>query len=145
MKTKHDTFLQKVDIFSELGQEELRIVGAIMGNERFDAEQILFREGDRGDKLFIVKEGTVAISVKLPDGQDFEISEVTSGNFFGEMSIFENAPRSATCRTKEQSVLLGLSGEDLYKLIRTHPDIASKIMYRMLNITTKRLQNTGTF
>ena len=61
------------------------------------------------------------------------------------MSIFDNSPRSATCRTKEKSSLLSLKGPDFFALMETHPEIAVKTMYRMLNITTERLKNTGNF
>ncbi|HXK37175.1 MAG TPA: diguanylate cyclase, partial [Candidatus Paceibacterota bacterium] len=57
----------------------------------------------------------------------------------------ETAPRSATCYCKEKSVLLSLHEKDFYRMIENDPDIATKIMYRMMNITTQRLRDTGEF
>ncbi len=67
---------------------------------------MLFRQGDAGNELYIVRRGSVATSISLPDGESREIAVFKSGDFFGEMSIFENAPRSATCTAREDSVLL---------------------------------------
>jgi diguanylate cyclase (GGDEF)-like protein len=87
----------------------------------------------------------VASSILLPTGKEREIARFSSGDFFGEMSIIEKAPRSATCATCEDSVLLSLHENDFYRIMDLYPDIAIKIMYKMLNITTQRLQNTSEF
>lgn len=140
-----ELFLRKIDIFSNLTEEELTIIRSVMKTREIDAGKTLFREGDRGDEIFIIESGRVAIAVELSGGQKLELSEMSGGDFFGEMSIFENAPRSATCYTKEKTVLHGLKGEDFYRLIKRHPEISIKIMYRMLNITTERLMKTSNF
>ncbi len=140
-----DEFLRTITIFSDLTDEEIAIFLQWLGSRTIEKGEVLFHEGDPGDELFLVTSGKVAISVKLQDGQDLEISEISAGNFFGEMSIFDNSPRSATCYTKEESELLGLRAEDFFTLMTTHPSITTKIMYRMLRIIVERLQNTGKF
>lgn len=138
-------FLKRVDIFSLLCDEEINQVLSRLHYIYIDKEQVLFNEGDEGNELFIVQSGKVASYVQLPYGNKREIAEFISGDFFGEMSIFENALRSATCYTKEKSVLLSLRERDFFELILYHPDIAIKLMYRMLNITTKRLLEKSEF
>lgn len=138
-------FLQKVDVFSLLTSEEIdKIVDYLKYIEIGKGEK-LFKEGDEGNELYIVKSGRVVISIRLADGKEREIAEFKSGDFFGEMSIFESAPRSATCCIKEKSCLLTMQEGGFFQLIKHFPDIAIKIMYRMLNITTQRLRNTGEF
>ncbi|HOV65049.1 MAG TPA: GGDEF domain-containing protein [Spirochaetia bacterium] len=139
------SILRSVDIFSNLTDEELSVVRSCMEERVFHSVETLFNEGDPGDELFVVLNGAVSISVRLADGEELSISEAGTGSFFGEMSIFEHAPRSATCRTKGESTLLCLKGSDFFTLIDTHPSIAVKIMYRMLQITTDRLKKTGNF
>ena len=143
--TNIEDFLRSIDIFSELKDEELSILGRVMGEEIFDTGEVLFREQENGDELFLVAQGKISISVNLPDGGELEISEIGKGNFFGEMAIFEQAPRSATCTAKERSRLVSLRRDHFYELIRSHPRIATEIMYKMLNITTERLRNTNNF
>ncbi|MBN2160479.1 MAG: diguanylate cyclase [Spirochaetes bacterium] len=138
-------FLKTVEIFSLLEPDEINRIVKLFEPLEIDEGNVLFREGDPGNQLFIVMGGSVASSIRLPDGGDREIALFRPGNFFGEMSIFENAPRSATCFCREKSALLGLHEKDFYRMIKREPGIATKIMYRMLNITTQRLRDTGEF
>ncbi len=138
-------FLNTVEIFSLLRPEEIQSIAGLFSVHEIGEGEVLFREGDEGNQLFIVKSGTVASSIRIPDGGERQIAQFKAGNFFGEMSIFENAPRSATCLSLEKSSLLGLHEKDFYRMIEEYPDIATKIMYRMLNITAQRLRDTGEF
>jgi diguanylate cyclase (GGDEF)-like protein len=138
-------FLNTVEIFSLLRPEEIQNIAGLFKLHEIDKGEVLFREGDDGNELFIVMSGAVASSIRLPDGGERQIAQFMTGNFFGEMSIFENAPRSATCSSLEKSMLLGLHEKDFYRMIEEYPDIATKIMYRMLNITAQRLRDTGEF
>jgi diguanylate cyclase (GGDEF)-like protein len=138
-------FLQSVEIFSLLKPEEIQSIVGLFRPHDIDRGEVLFREGDEGNELFIVMNGTVVSAIRLPDGGERQIAQFKTGNFFGEMSIFENAPRSATCSSLEKSSLLGLHEKDFYRMIEEYPDIATKIMYRMLNITAQRLRDTGEF
>jgi diguanylate cyclase (GGDEF)-like protein len=138
-------FLGHVDIFSLLSPSERRVLLDTMNFVEFQKGHIIFKEGDRGDTLYIVKSGTVSISLRLSNGQERELVEFSAGDFFGEMSIFENAPRSASCTTKEDSALFTLSGDTFFQFVESHPFIAIKIMYRMLNSTSQRLRNTDEF
>lgn len=138
-------FLQKVDVFSLLTSEEIDKIVDYLKYIEIGRGEKLFKEGDEGNELYIVKSGRAVISIRLADGKEREIAEFKSGDFFGEMSIFESAPRSATCCIKEKSCLLTMQEGGFFQLIKHFPDIAIKIMYRMLNITTQRLRNTGEF
>ena len=138
-------FLQKVDVFSLLEPEEIKTLINSFHLIEVEEEKTLFKEGDEGNELYIVKSGKVAVSIRHSDGVEREIVELKEGDFFGEMSIFENAPRSATCHAKEKSVLLKMKEEDFFELIQSFPLAAIKIMYRMLNITTKRLRDSSGF
>ena len=132
-------------MFSLLTVEEIMRIIDLMRYIDIDEEKILFNEGDDGNELFIVKSGRIASFVRLPNGNRREIAEFKTGDFFGEMSIFENAPRSATCYAREKSILFSLRERDFFELILYNPDIATKIMYRMLNIATERLQEKSEF
>lgn len=137
--------LQSIEIFSDLRQEDFDVLRSIIRERNCKKGELIFNQNDPGKELFIVESGCIAIEVELPDGKKLELSEIESGNFFGEMSIFEDAPRSATCRTKKLTTLYSLHQDDFFRLMRKHPEIAAKIMYRMLNITASRLKNTDKF
>ena len=139
------SFLKSIEIFSLLSENEIDEISPYLEDVRVASGSVLFRQGDEGNELFIVQLGAVATSIALPEGGSREIAVFRSGDFFGEMSIFENAPRSATCAAREDSELLVLHQRSIFRIIEDHPETAQKIMYRMLNITTQRLRNTGDF
>jgi diguanylate cyclase (GGDEF)-like protein len=142
---KNEEFLRKVDVFSLLDPGEIKKIINSFHPVEVEKGETLFKEGDKGNELYIVKTGRVAVSIRHSDGVERDIVELKEGDFFGEMSIFENAPRSATCYAKEQSALLMMKDEDFFRLIKSFPSAAIKIMYRMLNITTKRLRDSSGF
>jgi diguanylate cyclase (GGDEF)-like protein len=145
METIAPAFLERVGVFSLLSHEEVERVTSHLAAAELAEGQTLFREGEAGKELYILAEGKVAISISLPDGSEQQIAQFVPGDFFGEMSIFDNAPRSATCRALAHSVVFSLSKDAFSHIIAQHPRIALKLMYRMLNVTTQRLRGTSQF
>jgi diguanylate cyclase (GGDEF)-like protein len=135
--------LSRVGIFSLLSPDEAARVAGFLDPVELASGDVLFREGDPGDHLYIIRGGRIRIGIRLPDGSEHSIAELASGDFLGEMSIFDHAPRSATCRALEAASLLALSREEFSAIIAEHPHIALKLMYRMLNVATQRLRGTG--
>ena len=137
--------LRSIEILSSLTDKELDSLYNHMNIEEYNEGQALFNEGDTGEHMYIVLSGSVAISVNTPDGKVLELAEIPEGNFFGEMSIFDRAVRSATCSPKCKTKVLSLGATDFFDFIKNKPLAGSSIMQKMLNITTMRLQNTGAF
>ncbi len=142
---KPEDILGKVGIFSTLDNEQRAFVYSLMRLTRCRKDEILFEEGSSGDEMFIIIQGSVSIEVTLSDGKKLEISRLNDGNFFGEMSIIEQLPRSATCTALTDSVFLGLKAEEFLSLIEKKPEAATKILYGMLGIIAQRLAATGSF
>ncbi len=138
-------FLKQLAIFADLLPEERRYIAGLLSRVPLARNERLFREGDPGGTLYVVHTGTCAITVQLPDGQELEITQFTDGDFFGEMSIFEEAPRSAGCYARTDAVLYALTESDFHTLIENRPPLAMKVMFRMLTATAQRLTNTNTF
>jgi diguanylate cyclase (GGDEF)-like protein len=138
-------FLKNVSIFSMLTIDEMNKFIDYLKVIEIEHDKTLFKEGDIGKELYIVKSGKIILHINLPNGKTRELTQFITGDFFGEMSIFENATRSATCHCKEDSVLLSLHADSFFKVVNNNPEIATKIMYKMLNITTARLQNVSEF
>ncbi len=143
MKNTPGGILKSIGILSSLPPKELELLYSYMNTEVYRKGQTLFNEGDAGEIMYIVLSGSVSISVNTPDGKVLEIAEITAGNFFGEMSIFDSTARSATCSPKCDTKVLSLKAGDFYEFIKNNPMAGSNIMHRMLNITTLRLLTTG--
>jgi diguanylate cyclase (GGDEF)-like protein len=138
-------FLNTVEIFKDLGEDERTQLTGMLEMGTAETGEVLFEEGDTGEKLYIVRSGSIASSVTLSNGERLEVATFGPGDFFGEMSIFDQAPRSATCHAKEDTMLLALRSEAFDRLMSSRPDTAIKTMYKMLTITTQRLENTSEF
>jgi len=144
MKEKHN-FLKSVRIFCDLTAEEIQNLLALLHPRKLSKGETLFEQGDPGGELFVVESGALGIAVTLEDGKNLEIAAFGKGDFFGEMSIFEKEPRSATCYAKSPSRLLAMNEGVFFRLIETNPVSAGKIMERMLSVTRRRLEDTGGF
>ncbi len=138
-------FLQSVDILSTLEPDELAIVEKYLRDVSCAPGDAVFQQGDEGRDLFIVRDGRVVVRVRASEGADVDVAELGDGDFFGEMAIFEAAPRSATCVAVDGGRLWRLKKDDFFALMDEHPGLASKILYRMVSITTGRLNTTSSF
>ncbi|MEA1910659.1 MAG: diguanylate cyclase, partial [Spirochaetota bacterium] len=145
MKKIPINILKTIEILSLLSDEELKLLYSHMNTEEYCKGKALFNEGDTGEIMYIILSGSVSISVNTPDGKVLEIAEISTGNFFGEMSIFDSAVRSATCSPKCDTTVLSLKADDFYEFIKNNPIAGSNIMQQMLKITALRLNKTGAF
>ena len=137
--------LKKIDILSVLDGNELDLLYSHMKHLKYKNGDLLFNQGDSGEELFIILTGSISISVKTSDGGMVEVAVLGEGQFVGEMSIFDSSPRSATCIIKNDAELLSFSRDNFFDLLHNNPETAIKILYRMLNTTIERLNNTGSF
>jgi diguanylate cyclase (GGDEF)-like protein len=137
--------LRQVEILSTLSDEELQVVSSFFHFCGYEQGEVIFREGDSGEEMYIVGLGKVGSSIRLADGTLHEVAEFGAGDFFGEMSILEKAPRSATCAAKEPSALFVLQGSDFYHLMDEQAALSIKIMNRMLDITADRSIRSSEF
>lgn len=138
-------FLKKVGIFSELKLSELHLVAQRLKLYRFPKNAVIFKENQEGNELFVIKSGSTSVRIRLSDGSEKEIALLKAGEFFGEMAIFENAPRSATCIAAEDCEIFSLQKDEFFDLMKRSPHAAISIMKGMLNKTTERLQASGQF
>ena len=100
---------------------------------------VLFREGDGGEEMYIIQSGKVAIKKKVKDGSDAVLATLEKGDFFGEMSILERLPRAATAEVVEEGDLIVIGGETFGDMIKSNPEIA----VRMLRKYSIRLRETN--
>jgi CRP-like cAMP-binding protein len=102
-------------IFDELPSQKLDQLAATLQPESLEAGEVLFREGDQADKFYIVESGEVVISRQV-DGQEVEISRREPGEYFGEIALLQNRPRTATITASIDTLLLSLDAEQFQEL-----------------------------
>ena len=138
-------FLKKVTILKDFKNAEFTQFSKFLSKIMYKNNTVLFKQGDKGTELYIVHKGSVAMSINTVSGDEKELARFGTGDFFGEMSIIDNAPRSATCRVRAGTELLRMKKDAFFRIMKTFPKIAIKVMYKMLNTTANRLNTTSRF
>ena len=138
-------FLRQTKLFSLLAADEISKVVSYLSRIETESETILFSEGDCGEELLIISSGEVESYVKLANKNMRTVARFHKGDFFGEMAMFEDAPRSATCATKTPAVLYKLEKKAFFSLMAAYPLIANRIMFSMLTEITDRLHEKSSF
>jgi CRP/FNR family cyclic AMP-dependent transcriptional regulator len=123
--------LRDVPLFSEMDEQEVAGIRAIMEEMKFKPGQIIIREGETGDLFYVVTEGQVEIIVRDADGSDIILHVAGPGDFFGELSMLTNEPRSARVRAVDQVTTLVLERDELFNFIRTHTHAAIDVMVEL--------------
>ena len=95
-----------------------------------DGEHI-FRQGEPGEEMFIIQDGEVEIVFEGEDGDVIQLATLERGDFFGEMSLLESQPRSATVRAVGPTKLLAIRSGELLMKIRRDPTFAFELLQRM--------------
>ncbi len=130
--------LRSVPLFSRVGEADLDNVAELLIERRYPKNSIIVEEGLTGDYMYVIRSGRVKVTKASDDGREKIMDFLESGAFFGEMALLDNAPRSASVRTLEPSVLAALSRRDFISLLRNSPDLALSLIQEL----TRRLRDT---
>ena len=121
-------FLSNMAIFSQLEREELEPLATKLRRRNFQRGEVIFHQGDPGDRLHFVAEGMVKISIVSQDGRENDIALLSSGDCFGEMSVLNGGFRSATAVATEPTETMTLAGEDFVEFLHKHCEVAIEII-----------------
>lgn len=130
------TFLKEVPLFSHLDEEDFQQLTAICTEKKFEKGQTIFYEEDSGTGFYIIISGQVKIVMLSNDGREHILGLLRERDFFGEMSILDGEPRSATAIALVDTKAISITREDFTKVLRNNPDISIKIMF----VLCKRLR-----
>jgi CRP/FNR family cyclic AMP-dependent transcriptional regulator len=101
----------------------------VLGKEYAD-QDVVCRQGERGDCMYVIQAGRAEV-LREEDGAEIVVGELTTGDVFGEMAIFEREPRSATVRVKGQARVLTLDKRAFLRRVHEDPSLAFRILQRM--------------
>jgi uncharacterized membrane protein len=123
--------LREVPLFSEMDKQEVAGIRAIMEEARFKPGQVIIREGEVGDRFYVITEGHVEIIIRDAHGSDVVLQEAGPGEFFGELSMLTNEPRSARVRAMDQVTTLTLERDHFFDFLRTHTHAAIDVLVEL--------------
>jgi HD-GYP domain-containing protein (c-di-GMP phosphodiesterase class II) len=132
--------LRNIQFFSEMSKRDLRMITRFATTKSQRRGEIVIREGTAADTFYIIQKGKVAITKKFEDGEEMVLAVQYEGDFFGEMALLDQGPRSASAVALEPTVLLEISRADFAILLKKAPLLA----YAMMREQSMRLRGTGT-
>jgi CRP/FNR family transcriptional regulator len=134
--------LRRVRVFAGLSEEDLAAIAEVAVSRRYQAGEVVFREGDGGDTCYIVRSGLARAVRQHSDGRSITLSHFGTGDIFGELAMFDEEPRSATVDVIDEVEVIAIPGRDMQRLMREHPEIAVKLnaaLAQRLRATNERL------
>jgi len=137
--------LKNVFLFRNLPTLELLKFNKVIKHSSFKKDDIIIKQGEKGDMMYIVKNGSINIFVSLDkDNEDKKLIAVLGpGDHFGEMALFDDALRSATVESREEVDLLTISRGDLEHIMNSDKDLAVLIYKEMVASLSERLRKTN--
>ena len=130
--------LRSVPLFASLDDAAATELRKLLSEQNVASNTRLFRQGEKGDAMYLIESGRVRISIRDEDKNDVTLAELAQGDFFGEMSLIDGRQRSADARVIEDARLAILSRDSFLIFVRSNPDVALE----MLSALTDRLRRT---
>jgi CRP-like cAMP-binding protein len=132
-------WLKKVSLFDNLNDEQLENIVRIAQRRTFAPGTVLFQEKDLGQTFYVVLAGSIKLYTRSASGEEKVLSVVNPGESFGELSLLDGRPRSASAQTLEATTVLELSSQAFMNLLQAHFDITRGILTELC----RRLRQTN--
>lgn len=123
--------LRDIPLFSEMDDQEIAEIRAIMTEMKFKAGQVIIREGDTGELFYVVTQGHAHVIIQDATGQEVVIYEVHTGGFFGELSMLTRQPRSARVKAVDNLTSLVLNRDEFFDFLRHRPSAAIDVLVEL--------------
>jgi len=131
--------LRTVPIFSELTDADIASMARLTSRRHCPKDTVVFFENEEGDSFFIIVDGRIKVTILGDDGREVILSVLGRGDFFGEMALLDNEPRSATAIAVEDTELLSLHRNDFQGVLTDN----RSIMSALIKILTARLRRAN--
>jgi CRP/FNR family transcriptional regulator, cyclic AMP receptor protein len=135
--------LKAVPFFRDLTPVELDQIIALGRMVTYSKDMILFKEGDQGEALYVVLEGSICVSKAVPGGKDNTMAFMERGSCFGEMALVDEFPRSATAIASQESRILFIDRQAFLNFLEIDPIIARKILWAFCRSLSLRLREAS--
>ncbi|HJS74601.1 MAG TPA: Crp/Fnr family transcriptional regulator [Vicinamibacteria bacterium] len=130
---------RQVPLFSGLAPEDLESLLAVAARRKFPKDAVIFFEHDLGDALFMILSGRVKVTILSDDGREIILAMLTDRDFFGEMSLLDNEPRSATAIAMQETEMVVLHQKDFLSIVEKRP----RVLLNLLAVLSFRLRKAN--
>ncbi|MEE8116787.1 MAG: cyclic nucleotide-binding domain-containing protein [Gemmatimonadales bacterium] len=130
-------------IFADLTDDELSHITEICEEQKFKSGATLFKEGEPGNRLYIIADGEVRISRDIPGSGEEALTVLKKGACFGEMSVFDRSKRSTDAIANKDCTLIIITRSDFEIMLDFNREIAYKILWSVVRMLSQRLRVTN--
>ena len=130
---------RQVPLFSGLEDEDLESLISVATRRKYPKEGVIFFEHDVGDALFMIVSGRVKVTILSDDGREIILAMLSDGDFFGEMSLLDNEPRSATAIALQETEMVVLHQRDFLSIVEKRP----RVLINLLSVLSSRLRKAN--
>jgi CRP-like cAMP-binding protein len=134
--------LKQVSIFNGLSDRDFNTVAKIVHHREYEVDEFVFQSGTPGLGMYIILQGEAVIKGVKADGENIEFSQLTSGDFFGEISLISEDDRSANAVVVSPCKLVAFFRSDLLDIITRSPKLGNKILLNLATVLGNRLKST---
>lgn len=135
--------LARVPIFKTLSKRELTLVRNLVHLRKYQPDEVIFMEGQPGTGMYLITAGQVTITLNYKRENQIELAKLREGDFFGELSLLDESPRSASAVAVGPTELAGFFRSDLMDLIEKAPLLGNKIAMALAEVLGERLRATN--
>ena len=128
--------LRKIPLFEQLADDDLEEIASHLIERSFPRNATVMEEGLPGDYMYVIREGRVKVTKLSGDGREKILELLEAGDFFGEMSLLDSAPRSASVKALTDVRIQALARNDFLNVLRRSPDLALAVIQEL----TRRLR-----
>ena len=136
-------FHPEMNLFDALAPEAFRKILGAASRITMDAGSVIIREGKKGESMYILMDGQVRVYKRGDKEEEIQLAVLGAGSVFGEMSLFDGQPSSATVLTTQESILLEIGRDDLFEFMRENPEIGIPLMHTLIYILSSRLRKAN--
>jgi len=138
-EAQESDFLREVSLFDGMQDKALSQIFKLGKVQNYASGQVIIKEGQEGGNIYIMIKGKAEVSVKNPAGEKF-LADLSRGSIFGEMSVFDAVPCSATVKAREDSSVHMIKGDVFKKFLKKNPDIAYDVFCTLIRLISNRLR-----
>ena len=140
-------FFRKFPLFADLDDRELNTIAAVAKTRRYAKDDVIFHADESGDVFFLIREGQVKVTMISPEGKEIILSLLGPGDFFGEMALLDDEPRSATVVATENLELITIWRSDFLQILAENFSLTKKVLAELskrLRTASNRIESLAT-
>jgi CRP/FNR family transcriptional regulator/CRP/FNR family cyclic AMP-dependent transcriptional regulator len=130
---------RQVPLFAGLEDEDLESLIAVANRRKYPKDGVIFFENDLGDALYMILSGRVKVTILSDDGREIILAILSDADFFGEMSLLDNEPRSATAIALQETEIVVLHQRDFLTIVEKRP----RVLINLLSVLSSRLRKAN--